>query len=174
MPKDCVVIFGRELTEAEAELMRVNTGSESFQCREWEPPHIAKALLLFCKMKLPNPIYFYDAIDYHSTVFLSLCEPVPIFIYREEADTEEILGKSLDCFDRYEEIFHPLDRMSYPFRVHYKDLASLGIVPKDSQCVHYVDTMKAAFKEDLRAVRDNCVEHIKSIKIFTNDKPESS
>jgi len=125
-------------------------------------------------MEFSDEIFFYDAIDYHSTLFLGLCDPAPIFIYHEEANTEKILGQAVDFWNRCKEIVYPLNRMSHPIRGHYKDLVSLGFTPKDDQFINYVDAIKSAVKADLMAVSSNCVNHLLSIKIFSSAQSDAS
>ena len=165
MSNECLILFGRELSDAEVELMRTQTGSKSVELRDWPPDYIANALKFFNDNRVPEKTFYYQATDYHSLLFLNMCDPVPFFICCDDDKTEDFLCRYLEFLGVCEDIYNSVDSLSYSVMVHRKQISAMGIAPYDRNLASYAKkTKEAAHKDGVSTVKA-IIQYLRSIEI---------
>ena len=165
MSNECLILFGRELSDAEVELMRTQTGSKSVELRDWPPDYIANALKFFNDNRVPEKTFYYQATDYHSLLFLNMCDPVPFFICCDDDKTEDFLCRYLEFLGVCEDIYNSVDSLSYSVMVHRKQISAMGIAPYDRNLDSYAKkTKEAAHKDGVSTVKA-IIQYLRSIEI---------
>ena len=165
MSKECLILFGRELTDTEVELMRTQTGSKSFELRDWPPDYIATALEFFNDGRVPENVFYYQANDYHSLLFLNMCDPAPVYICCEDDKTEDILRRYLDFLGVCNDINDSLSSLSYSVMVHGKQISKIGIAPYNRNLASYAKKTKEAMLKDGASTVKACRAYLRAIEI---------
>ena len=88
---ECIILFERELSAAELENFKIKSGSRIFEQPMFSPPFLLRILEECYGWEIPDDATFYHAFDYHSILFLTLSDPAPLLIYRNEKKTENFL-----------------------------------------------------------------------------------
>ena len=162
---ECVILFERELSALELEMMKVKSGSRVFEQSIFSPPFLLRILEECYGWEIPDDATFYRAFDYHSILFLLLCDPAPLLIYRNEKETENFFTKTIEFQDACNALLFSLDEPFDRIKDQYKQLNSLRKKAVEAELDTLLDKMKSAIMNDFETSASDCIDYISSITV---------
>jgi arsenate reductase-like glutaredoxin family protein len=162
---ECIILFERELSASELEMMKVKSGSRIFEQPMNSPPFLLRILEECYGWEIPDDATFYRAFDYHSVLFLLLCDPAPLLIYRNEKETENFFTKTIEFQDACNELLFSLNEPFDQIKDQYKQLNSLRKKPAEAELDALLDDMRSAILSDFETSASDCIDYISSITV---------
>ena len=171
---ECIILFERELSASELEMMKIKSGSRIFEQQMFSPFFFLRILEECYGWEIPDDATFYHAFDYHSILFLTLCDPAPLLIYRNEEETENFLTKIIEFQDACNELVFSFNEPFSRIKDQYKQFNALRKKPGEAELDTLLDKMKSAIMDDFDTSVCDCIDYISSITIHMDKKFSNS
>ena len=169
-----IILFERELSAAELENFKIKSGSRIFEQAMFSPPFLLRILEECYGWEIPDDATFYHAFDYHSILFLTLSDPAPLLIYRNEKKAENFLLKIIEFQDACNELILSLDETFSRIKNQYDQLNSLRKKPVEAELDTLLDKMKSAIMNDFDTSVCDSIDYISSITVHMDKKFSNS
>jgi hypothetical protein len=164
MTNRCIIIFEKRLDAYQLKKMKKRIGAKILRRLKIEPAYIKKCLEFYRGIAIPSGSTFYEALDYKDVLLLSLSDPKPLFMYREDSTTEETLNHFWFCQWRYTNIPFKINDLCGYIKGVNSILSTISIVPNATAIEQYFPIIKEAIASDISNVTYAGISYLNSIE----------
>ena len=164
MTNRCIIIFESRLDADQLKKMKKRVGAKIFRRLKIEPAYIKRCVEFYREKRISRVAAFYEAIDYKDVLLLSLSDPKPVFMYREDSTTEETLNYFWFCQCRYTSITFKISDLSGLIMGVNSVLPKISIEPGASSIEHFFPIIEEAIDRDLLSVKNAGINFLNLIE----------